>query len=201
MFLDEGVLTCISYVIRQINEINKHFLKEESKGQTGDVVSSTHSERITVASARRRLTKTGRLNNTFITCRGPSSCQIHNKQSILGPAHFPTRTSHSAGNLRRGCIDLTGGFLSHKLTNRAAISQAAPQNKPPRPAPSPIKQNNKLTACQNNPSTFVCDCAFVCVQPVLIHCYLLPFTSIDENSLWLCAVRVLGGGKHGRKGL
>lgn len=112
-----SVPTCVSVLGKGLcgGALLLYFIK--SSGHAGDVVSSTHRERITAPSAKRRLTKTGRLNNTFITCRGPSSCQIHNKQSILDPAHFPTRTSHSAGNLRRGCIDLSGAsFLTNGQT-------------------------------------------------------------------------------------
>lgn len=44
-----------------------YYTSSKSKGQTRDVVASTEGERVTVAVARMRLTKTGRLNNTFIT--------------------------------------------------------------------------------------------------------------------------------------
>lgn len=162
-----------------------YYTSSKSKGQTGDVVSSTHRERITVPSAKRRLTKTGRLNNTFITF-GEAGGQVHVKSITSKVSSAQLISPYARHTLLEIYVEDVLILLvlpfsqAHKQSRRITGSAT----KQPPPPPSPIKQNNKLTACQNNPSTFVCANAFVCVR-VLMHCYLFPFTSIVENSLWV----------------
>lgn len=137
--------------------------------------------------AKRRLTKTGRLNNTFITF-WEAGGQVHVKSITSKVSSAQLISPHARHTLLEIYVEDVLILLvlpfsqAHKQSRRITGSAA----KQPPPPPSPIKQNNKLAACQNNPSTFVCANAFVCVQPVLMHCYLLPLASVDENSRCVC---------------
>lgn len=143
-----------------------------------------HPLRITVPSAKGRLTKTGRLNNTFITFRGAGG-QVHVKSitskvssdQLISPhaRHTPLEI-YAEDVLILLVLPFSQAHKQSRCITGSAAKQPSPPHPTPPPPPCPIKQNNKLAACQNNPSTFVCANAFVCVQPVIMHCYLLPFT-------------------------
>lgn len=139
-------------------------LHQNPKGQTGDVVSSTQGERITKPLAKRRLTKTGRLNNTSITF-WEAGGQVHVKSITSKVSSAQLISPHTRHTLLEICVEDVLILLvlpfsqAHKQSRRITGSAA----KQPPPPPSPIKQNNKLAACQNNPSTFVCVCVYVCV--------------------------------------
>lgn len=145
-----------------------YYTSSKSKGQTGDVVSSTHRERISVPSAKGRLTKTGRLNNTFITFREAGG-QVHVKSITSKVSSAQLISPHARHTLLEiyaedVLILLVLPFSqAHKQIRRITGSAAKQPPFPPPPPPSPIKQNNKLAACQNNPK-HLCVCRRFCVR-------------------------------------
>lgn len=151
-----------------------------------------HPHRTAIPSSKGRLTKTGRLNNTFITF-GEAGGQVHVKSITSKVSSNQLISPYVRHALLEICAEDVLILLllpfsqahkqSRRITGSAAKQQPPPPPSPPPPPPShhllllcPIKQNNKLAACQNNPSTFVCPNAFVCMQPVIMCSYLLPFT-------------------------
>lgn len=82
-----------------------------------------------------RGTKAGRSNNAFITFPRAGG-QVHVKSIIrkVSSAQLvsPTRTSHSAGNLHRGCIDLpAASFLTSSERASSHHRQMRKQQPPP----------------------------------------------------------------------
>lgn len=113
--------------------------------------------RITVPSPIRRLTKTGRLNNTFITFWGARG-QVHVKSITSKVSSAELISPHARHSLLEICVEdvlilLALPFSQAHKQGRRITGSTAKQAPPP---PGPIKQNNKLALCQNNPTTFVC---------------------------------------------
>lgn len=159
-----------------------YYTSTKSKGRSRDVVSSTRGQRISVASAKRRLTKTGRLNNTFITF-WEAGGQVHVKSITSKVSSAQLISPHARHTLLEiyaedVLILLVLPFSQAHKQSRRITGSATKQTTPP---PSPIKQNNKLTACQNNLSTFVW-------VRFWVHAvwYLVPFLSVHENSQFVC---------------
>lgn len=148
-----------------------------SKGQTGQTL--FRSIRITEPSAKVRLTKTGRLNNTFITCREAGG-QVHVKSITREVSSDQLISPHARHTLLEiyaedVLILLVLPFSQSAQTRPLGCSRRCKTT--PAPPPYPIKQN-KPRACQNNPGTFVCADIVVCTQPVIMHCYSVLFTTV-----------------------
>lgn len=141
-----------------------------------------HPLRITEPSAKMRLTKTGRLNNTFITYREAGG-QVHVKSITREVSSDQLISPHARHTLLEIYVEdvlilLVLPFSQSTQTRPLSRSQRCKTT--PAPPPYPIKQN-KPRACQNNRSTFVCADVVLCTQPVLMHCYLLPFTTVGRK--------------------
>lgn len=158
-------LTCLKYSTAPINVslvvkvvveshyyYSHYYTSSKCRGQTWDVVS------LTVALAKRRLTKTGRLNNTFITF-WEAGGQVHVKSITSKVSSAQLISPHARHTLLEICVEDVLILLvlpfSQAPKQSGGITRS-PTKQPPPPS-SPIKQNNKLTTWKNNPSS-LCVC-------------------------------------------